>query len=117
VGATTPEIWATDQGLPDRPGNQEVRPALFSGHGSDPARHPLWRDHFRKHQPPVRTTPVHQLLSERRLFARFVGTGEPPVGGPLPAGEKPAGRTHVERYTWPVKQRPPRLAQRKAASA
>ena len=28
---------------------------------------------------PIRTILVHQLLSERRFFAQFVGTEEPPV--------------------------------------
>ena len=28
---------------------------------------------------PIRTILVHQLLSERRFFAQFVGTKEPPV--------------------------------------
>ncbi len=27
----------------------------------------------------IRTILVHQILSERRFFAQFVGTGEPPV--------------------------------------
>ena len=38
---------------------------------------------------PIRTILTHQLLSERRFFAQFVGTEEPPVEELLPAGEKP----------------------------
>src|SRR5437763_639631 len=39
----------------------------------------------------IRTILVHQVLSERRFFAQFVGTEEPPVEELLPGGEKPAG--------------------------
>ena len=47
---------------------------------------------FRPHEKcnPIRTILVHQLLSERRFFAEFVGTQEPPVDQLLPAG----GRVH-----------------------
>jgi hypothetical protein len=34
---------------------------------------------------PIRTILVHQLLSERRFFAQFVGTEEPPVDELRPA--------------------------------
>jgi hypothetical protein len=46
---------------------------------------------FKPHEKtnPIRTILVHQLLSERRFFARFVGTEEPPVEELLPPGEKP----------------------------
>src|SRR5271170_7183624 len=37
----------------------------------------------------IRTILVHQLLSERRFFAQFVGTQEPSVEELLPAGDKP----------------------------
>src|SRR3954466_1276721 len=37
----------------------------------------------------IRTILVHQLLSERRFFALFVGTNEPPVDQLLPSGESP----------------------------
>ena len=49
---------------------------------------------FRPHEKmnTIRTILVHQLLSERRFFAQFVGTDEPPVEELLPAGETPAGR-------------------------
>jgi hypothetical protein len=47
---------------------------------------------FKPHEQtnPIRTILVHQLLSERRFFAQFVGTEEPSVEELLPAGEKPA---------------------------
>src|ERR1700694_5473026 len=38
---------------------------------------------------PIRIILVHQLLSERRFFAQFVGTEEPPVEDLLPAGNMP----------------------------
>ena len=46
---------------------------------------------FKPHEKtnPIRTILVHQLLSERRFFAQFVGTEEPPVEELLPPGEKP----------------------------
>ena len=46
---------------------------------------------FKPHEKtnPIRTIMVHQLLSERRFFAQFVGTEEPPVEELLPAGDKP----------------------------
>jgi hypothetical protein len=46
---------------------------------------------FKPHEKanPIRTILVHQLLSERRFFAQFVGTEEPPVEELLPAGDKP----------------------------
>src|SRR3954468_19012856 len=37
----------------------------------------------------IRRILVHQLLSECRFSAQFVGTEEPPVEELLPAGEKP----------------------------
>jgi hypothetical protein len=40
----------------------------------------------------IRTIMVHQILSERRFFAQFVGTREPPVEELLPPGEKPCAQ-------------------------
>jgi hypothetical protein len=83
----------------------------------------VWRvvpDHlldFKPHEKtnPIRTILVHQLLSERRFFAQFVGTQEPPVDELLPAGEKPVAQAYIEKYVWLVKQRLPQLAQGTAA--
>src|SRR5947208_8817473 len=58
----------------------------------------VWRavpDHlldFKPHEKtnPIRTILAHQLLSERRFFAQFVGTEEPPVEELLPSGGKVA---------------------------
>jgi hypothetical protein len=46
---------------------------------------------FKPHEKtnPIRTIMVHQLLSERRFFAQFIGTEEPAVEELLPPGEKP----------------------------
>src|SRR5256885_15989932 len=63
----------------------------------------------------IRTIFVHQLLSERRFFAQFVGTEEPPVEELLPAGEKPVVQGYLERYIWLVKRRLPQLAKGTAA--
>src|ERR1700693_643203 len=44
---------------------------------------------FKPHEKtnPIRTIRVRQLLSERRFFAQFVGTEEPPVEELLPPGD------------------------------
>jgi uncharacterized damage-inducible protein DinB len=60
---------------------------------------------------PIRTILVHQLLSERRFFAEFVGTEEPSVEELLPPGEKRITQAYIEKYTWLVKRRLPQLAQ------
>jgi uncharacterized damage-inducible protein DinB len=58
----------------------------------------------------IRTILVHQLLSERRFFAQFVGTEESPVEELLPQGEKPVVKTYIEKYVWLVKRRLPQMA-------
>jgi hypothetical protein len=67
---------------------------------------------FKPHEKanPIRTILVHQLLSERRFFAQFVGTEEPPVEELLPTGEKPAVQAYTDKYIWLVKRRLPQLA-------
>jgi hypothetical protein len=52
---------------------------------------------------------VHQLLSERRFFAQFVGTDEPPVEALLPSGETPSAAAYIEKYIWLCKRRLPQL--------
>src|SRR5947209_13358233 len=59
---------------------------------------------------PIRTILVHQLLSERRFFAQFVGTEEPPVEELLPVGENAVAHAYIEKYVWLVKRRLPQLA-------
>jgi uncharacterized damage-inducible protein DinB len=59
---------------------------------------------------PIRTILVHQLLSERRFFAQFVGTQEPPVDQLLPPGDKPSLPAYLEKYIWLAKLRLPQLA-------
>lgn len=58
----------------------------------------------------IRTIMVHQILSERRFFAQFVGTREPPVEELLPPGEKPCVQVYIDKYLWLAKQRLPQLA-------
>ena len=72
---------------------------------------------FKPHEKtnPIRTILVHQLLSERRFFAQFVGTEEPPVEELLPPGEKPVVQAYIEKYVWLVKRRLPQLAKGTAA--
>lgn len=64
---------------------------------------------------PIRAILVHQLLSERRFFAQFVGTEEPPVEELLPPGEKPTVSAYTEKYVALAKRRLPQLAQGAAA--
>ena len=67
---------------------------------------------FRPHEKAntIRTILVHQLLSERRFFAQFVGTDEPAVEELLPAAETPATQAYIDKYIWLVRQRLPQLA-------
>jgi uncharacterized damage-inducible protein DinB len=63
----------------------------------------------------IRAILAHQLLSERRFFALFVGTAEPPVEALLPAGAGPVVRAYIDRYVWLARRRLPQLAQGTAA--
>ena len=67
---------------------------------------------FKPHEKmnPIRAILAHQLLSERRFFAMFVGTDEPPVEELLPSGEKPAVQAYIEKHVGLVKARLPQLA-------
>ncbi len=55
----------------------------------------------------VRQILVHQILSERRFFAEFIGLSEPEVDGLLPGGETPPVEEYVKRL---VDLARPRLA-------
>jgi hypothetical protein len=72
---------------------------------------------FKPHEKtnPIRTILVHQLLSERRFFAQFVGTEEPPVEELLPPDEKPVVSAYIEKYVSLAKGRLPQLAKGTAA--
>ncbi len=63
---------------------------------------------FRPHERSgtVREILTHQLLSERRFFAEFIGLGEPPAAGLVPPAEAPVS-AYIERY---VELARPRLA-------
>jgi uncharacterized damage-inducible protein DinB len=58
----------------------------------------------------IRTIMVHQILSERRFFAQFVGTLEPAVEELLPVGEKPERQAYIDKYVWLAGLRLPQLA-------
>lgn len=68
---------------------------------------------FRPHEKTNTTRAIlaHQLLSERRFFAQFLGTDEPPVEDLLPPGEAPATDAYTEKYIQQVQHRLPQLAQ------
>jgi uncharacterized damage-inducible protein DinB len=65
-----------------------------------------FRPHTRSRS--VRQILVHQLLSERRFFAEFIGLAEPAVDAVLPPGEAPGVGAYVERL---IGLAQPRLAQ------
>jgi uncharacterized damage-inducible protein DinB len=58
----------------------------------------------------VRAILAHQLLSERRFFAQFVGTAEPPPEEVLPAGERPGVAAYLGKYVELARRRLPQLA-------
>src|SRR5437016_14392887 len=64
---------------------------------------------FKPHEKtnPIRTILVHQLLSERRFLAQFMGTEEPPVQELLPVGEQPVAQAYIDQHIWLVQHRPP----------
>jgi uncharacterized damage-inducible protein DinB len=78
----------------------------------------MWRaipDDLLEYQPhektnTIRAVLVHQILSERRFFAQFVGIEEPPVEGLLPTGENPPVPAYVEQYVRLAKRRLPQFA-------
>jgi uncharacterized damage-inducible protein DinB len=58
----------------------------------------------------IRAILVHQLLSERRFFAEFVGTQEPPTEQLLPRGDRPLVSAYLETYIQLCMLRLPQLA-------
>ena len=58
----------------------------------------------------MRAILVHQVLSERRFFAQFVGIEEPPVEGLLPPGEHPPVQAYLDPYLRLAAGRLPQLA-------
>ena len=63
----------------------------------------------------IRAILAHQILSERRFFAQFVGTEEPPVASLLPPGESPPVSSYIDGYLGPARARLPQLAAADAA--
>jgi uncharacterized damage-inducible protein DinB len=59
----------------------------------------------------IRAIMVHQILSERRFFAQFVGTEEPPVEELLPPGDLPTAQAYIDKYVWLARRRLPQIAQ------
>lgn len=57
----------------------------------------------------IRAILIHQILSERRFFAQFIGTNEPPADELLPAADSGVG-DYVTRYVALAKDRMPQLA-------
>jgi uncharacterized damage-inducible protein DinB len=59
----------------------------------------------------IRTIFIHQLLSERRFFAQFVGTQEPPAEELLPPGDRPTVSAYLDKYIGLTRRRLLQLAQ------
>src|SRR5208282_2139732 len=55
----------------------------------------------------IRGILVHQILSERRFFAQFVGTVEPPVEELLPPGDQPPVQAYLDKYVGLARRRLP----------
>jgi uncharacterized damage-inducible protein DinB len=60
---------------------------------------------------PIRAIMVHQILSERRFYAQFIGTREPPAEELLPPGDQPPVQAYIDNYLALAKQRLPQLAE------
>jgi hypothetical protein len=58
----------------------------------------------------IRAILVHQVLSERRRFAQFVGIQEPPVEDLMPPEDQPSVQAYLDRYVTLAKRRLPQLA-------
>lgn len=58
----------------------------------------------------VREILAHQILSERRFFAEFIGLAEPPPSTLLPPGDRPAVEAYCQRYVELARARLPLLA-------
>lgn len=68
-----------------------------------------YRPHERMND--IRTILQHQLLSERRFFAQFVGTPEPAVETLLPPSPEAAGvAAYIEKYLEQIRPRLEQLA-------
>lgn len=59
----------------------------------------------------IRTIIEHQLLSERRFFAQFVGFEEPPADTLLPTVESPTSVDYIDRYVALARLRLPQIAE------
>lgn len=78
----------------------------------------VWRavpDHLLDFKPHEKTNSIraifaHQLLSERRFFAQFAGTNEPPVEDLLPSGETPLVQAYIDKFIVQTKCRLPQFA-------
>jgi uncharacterized damage-inducible protein DinB len=73
------------------------------------------QDHQLEFRPHARSSSIrqilaHQILSERRFFAEFIGLEEPPVESLLPAGDRPPVQAYVDRVVTLARARLPALA-------
>jgi uncharacterized damage-inducible protein DinB len=73
------------------------------------------QDHQLEFRPHARSSSIrqilaHQILSERRFFAEFIGLEEPPVESLLPAGDRPPVQAYLDRAVGLARARLPALA-------
>ncbi len=95
--------------VPARPDDLRQRNEQNSERVADGAGHLLdFKPPERTHR--MRTMLAHHILSERRFFAQFVGTEEPPVEELPPPGDKPTGTAYIDKYIGLTKRRMPQLA-------
>jgi len=59
----------------------------------------------------IRQILTHQILSERRFFAEFIGLEEPAVESLLPSGDRPPVQAYVDRVVALARPRLPSLAE------
>lgn len=73
---------------------------------------PVDRLDFRAHarSSSIRQIFVHQILSERRFFAEFIGFHEPAAENLLPSGDPPGRDDYLKRYVTLARSRLPALA-------
>jgi len=70
--------------------------------------HLEFRPHARSSS--IRQILIHQILSERRFFAEFIGLEEPPVESLLPSEDRPPIQAFVDRVVALARARLPALA-------
>lgn len=80
ISLVSPDTWAVDQALLDRPGNAEIQLDLFYDYRTNIPLYPQWQAYFRQHKPPI-------LVVWGKNDAIFVAAGAAPYKRDLPGAE------------------------------